>query len=58
VAHYLDILASADDNVTLPVGAALSPRLMVIERVLRPLAYLFPALCLSLGLTLRRRGLA
>jgi hypothetical protein len=58
VAHYLDILASADDNVTLPVGAALSPRLMVIERVLRPLACLFPALCVSLGLTLRRRGLA
>lgn len=55
VAHYLEILASADDNVTLPVGAALSPRLMFIERVLKPLACLFPALSLSLGLTLRRR---
>ena len=49
VNRYLDILQSTHDNVVLPVGMPLSPRLFVIEKACVWLAWLLPASCCLLA---------
>lgn len=49
VDRYLGILQSTDDNVFLPSGQALSPRLWAIERGCYWLAWLLPIMCLAAG---------
>jgi hypothetical protein len=57
IARYLVILQSADNNVTMPVGAAISPRLRAIEQFCVWSAWLFPLALLTFGVVAGRQGL-
>lgn len=57
IARYLVILQSADNNVTMPVGTAISPRLHAIEQFCFWSAWLFPFALLALGVVAGRQGL-
>ena len=52
---YLDIVQSAENNVVLPIGSPLSPRLAVVEEWCDRLALPLPLSMIALGLVLRRR---
>ncbi len=52
IERYLAIVQSADDNVVLPVGSPLSPRLHVVESACDWLAPLLPLGLLALGAVL------
>jgi len=56
IEHYLQIVHSASDNVVLPLGSALSPRLDRVERACRWLATAIPLGCLLLGIAAMRAG--
>ena len=58
IEHYCRIVHSAEDNVVLPVGSALSPRLDCVERACRWLATGIPLGCLLLGVAAMRAGSA
>ena len=49
VSRYIDILQSTHDNVVLPIGMPLSPRLFVVENACAWLAWLLPAACCLLA---------
>lgn len=49
VNRYVEILQSTQNNVVLPVGMPLSPRLFVLEQVCSWLAWLLPATCCLLA---------
>lgn len=49
VSRYIDILQSTHDNVVLPTGMPLSPRLFVVENACAWLAWLLPAACCLLA---------
>lgn len=49
VDRYVQIVQSTEDNVVLPVGSPLSPRLFWIERILGWLSWVIPAACISFG---------
>jgi hypothetical protein len=52
IERYLAIVQSTDDNVVLPVGSPLSPRLFVVERACDWLAPLLPLGLLAMGAVL------
>jgi hypothetical protein len=52
--RYLEILRSREDNVALPIGNPLSPRLFVVERACQWLVWLLPLAWLGAGITLLR----
>jgi hypothetical protein len=49
IERYLAILGSPADNVSLPEGSPLSPRLFLIERACRWLVWALPLASLALG---------
>jgi hypothetical protein len=48
--RYIELVHSVDDNVALPIGSPLSPRLWVLERCCNGLAWALPAACFAMGL--------
>lgn len=56
IERYVEMVHSTNDNVVLPIGSPLSPRLYVIERCCDWLVWFLPAACLSLALFSLRRS--
>lgn len=52
--RYWEIVGSRNDNVVLPIGSALSPRLDVVERACVWLALLLPLGSIGTGIVIRR----
>jgi hypothetical protein len=56
ICRYIEILHSTEDNIVLPDGSPLSPRLYAVERSCRWLIWVLPPSFLICGLVLLRRS--